>query len=326
MAFVGLIADHRQDEQEDHPDHTNRSTFTKVIRLEGSLIRGNGKRGGCINRTAASHVVDNGELLEILGNGKPDRSNQDRANGGQNDMPESLVRIAAIYASRLNQGLVHRLQSGKDHHSHIRKLLPDTGNHNGDHCQSRIHGPGKHHAIGDPSFHKQVIDDTVLLLEHPSPYQRNDNRGDRPGDQHHTAENSSAADFTVQQQGYANAEHQLDANSEDNEYKGVSEIGKKIPFLEQGDIVLQTNPGGGHQIPQAAFTEAGPDAAQNRNGNYAGKNDQSGGNKGYRNSLIGVQAGHEGGFTEGRFVFHVQLLSCRKGCPAVSCRTTYVMF
>ena len=186
-------------------------------------------------------------------------------------MQQTLPIIRAVDRTGFEQGLVNRLQTGKDHDHHVGKLAPHGRNDDQRHGAAALQRPGVVQSGDHSQFIGDPVDHTVAGVRHESPDDRGNNRGDRPRNQHQAAQRTARLDLAVQQKRDTHAQYELDHDHQCHKDKGVLEIGKDLIVLEHNFVVGKIVP---FQIEyalpqffQPVITKAGVDTFQNRERN-----------------------------------------------------------
>jgi hypothetical protein len=134
---------------------------------------------------------------------------------------------------------------------------------------------------------KDVVDDAELVVEHPLPHFRRDDRRDRPGYEDRSAHDAAAAELGVEHQRDYHAENSL---AGDRDHREAYRVPDRAPpdwideqaiindpaarHLQDREIVGQTHPLTGFEVGERGVGEAEIDRSDERPAGDGGKYDQ----------------------------------------------------
>ena len=99
---------------------------------------------------------------------------------------------------------------------------------------------------------QESVHNPILVMQHPLPHLRRDDRGDRPRDQHHGAQRPAALDLAVDQKRDRNPGQGFERHRNHGEKGGVAHRMPPVTILHQRQIVAKAD-----EARQVAIVERG---------------------------------------------------------------------
>ena len=229
---------------------------------------------GGVVRAAGRQQLDQREALE----GVDRRDDQDVQRGGHDlrplDLPEGLQLRGTVHLSGLDQRLVHVAERGDIQHDG----LADGGREQDqDDAGQRVAGIAQPVDVLVNEAHRlaQIVEDAVVVVEHPLPHDGNSDRAGDDGQIEDDAEQRGRPRRHVDDGGrHPQREDAGDRHRHDNNDQRVAQCAQKDAVVEQLHIVLQADEHIG--AVHAGVKEAGEDAHHHGVDDKADKEDEAG--------------------------------------------------